>query len=295
MHRQRATALYYFQLGFAPYLLSPSWLLRQSRTRSHIAPTIGIRVIKNQKPLLPVSCRRLTSTANDGMSVTSHEKRFTTGIMPNRNVKSHHHQYSLLLARPLNVAYFLKHAAIAPPNESTGSEAEEALPKEHPHFTHTTASGFEGAPQVGQKRFPVPAFTPHLTQTTALSLISLPQFLQYIMKLFTIPAPQYGVKKTGMVPTIPQTGLMLSFKIQSIHPLYSRTIPTRETRQHIAAEQRVLRKFMIFFFSLHIFCKKIEHFFSTDVPGYRLHMNRTANLGKYPEPIHSSAETDCTA
>ncbi len=126
-------------------------------------------------------------------------------------------------------------------------------------FVHL--AGFEGAPQVGQKRFPVPAFTPHLTQTTALLLISLPQFLQYIIKMFTIPAPQYGVLKNRHGADNSTKGTHAFYKIQSIHPLYSRTIPSRKTRQHISAEQRVFRKFMTFFFSLHIFCKKIRTFF----------------------------------
>jgi hypothetical protein len=54
--------------------------------------------------------------------------------------------------------------------------------REEPHFTHTTWLAVVVAPQVGQKFFSAKGGTPQLTQTTALSLISLPQFLQYMLE-----------------------------------------------------------------------------------------------------------------
>ena len=115
----------------------------------------GTSAIKYHHPLLPVSCRRLTSTAKDGKKNTRTATKFIIGIIANIKLNKTQNQYSDLLARPLNVAYLLKQALIAPPNEFTVFLFGFFFFSGAPHFIQTIAKGSGCAPQLEQYLLPL--------------------------------------------------------------------------------------------------------------------------------------------
>ena len=57
-----------YNLGFGPYLLSPTSLSFSNKTKIQIAPISGIKTIKYIQPLLPTSWSLLTTTARLGIN-----------------------------------------------------------------------------------------------------------------------------------------------------------------------------------------------------------------------------------
>ena len=125
-------------LGLIPYSFSPGSLSLHSQIRMMIQPITGIRARKNQVPFLPMSCIRRQNTEIWGIR-TAKLKIVCRMLVPPSSgtpkiafpiaessawqitINSAKYQYSLLRARPLKVAYFLKQVVTASIKEGFGT------------------------------------------------------------------------------------------------------------------------------------------------------------------------------